>query len=57
MRNREVFKRFEVVQDIRFLDRPLQVGVELTNLAKLKRHVILQHYANLIDEMLDAQDD
>jgi len=49
------FKRFEVVQDFRFLERPLEVGVELTNLFKLKRHVIQDHYAELIGDMLEPE--
>ncbi|MEM0967303.1 MAG: long-chain fatty acid--CoA ligase [Verrucomicrobiota bacterium] len=47
------FKRFEVVQDFRFLEKPLEVGIELTNLFKLKRHVIQERYAELIEEMLE----
>jgi len=47
------FRRFEMVQDFRFLEEPLKVGVELTNLFKLKRHVIHEHYASLITEMLE----
>ncbi len=45
------FKRYEVVQDIRFLEQPLEVGTELTNLFKLKRHVIQDRYAGFIHEM------
>jgi len=46
------FKRFEVVHDFRFLERPLEIGVELTNLYKLKRHVIHERHASLIREMV-----
>lgn len=44
-------KRFEAVKDFRFLEKPFEVGVELTNLFKLKRHVIQDRYADLIAEM------
>jgi long-chain acyl-CoA synthetase len=46
------FKRYEVVHDFRFLERPLELGVELTNLYKLKRHAIHERYASLIAEMI-----
>lgn len=55
MKNPEEFKRFEVVQDIRFLERPLEVGVELTNLFKLKRHIIQDRYTDMIEDMLEEQ--
>jgi long-chain acyl-CoA synthetase len=48
------FKRFEVVQDFRFIEQPLEVGVELTNLFKLKRHAIHERYAAVIREMTEA---
>ncbi len=48
------FRRYEVVQEFRFLDRPLEVGVELTNLFKLKRHVIAERYAGVISEMVEG---
>lgn len=49
--NPREFKRFEVVQDIRLLTKPLKVGVERTNLYKAKRHVIHDRYADQIKEM------
>jgi long-chain acyl-CoA synthetase len=55
MRDPSEFKRYEVVQDIRFLERPLEVGVELTNLFKLKRHVIAERYAELIGDMVEER--
>ena len=55
MKDPAEFKRFEVVHDFRFLERPLEVGVELTNLFKLKRHIIHDNYASLIEEMEEAQ--
>lgn len=57
MKNPDDFKRFEVIQDIRFLERPLEVGVELTNLFKLKRHVIQDTYADLIHDLLEDSHD
>ena len=51
MANPSEFKRFEVIHDFRFLEKPLEVGLELTNLHKLKRHAIQERYASLIEEM------
>jgi long-chain acyl-CoA synthetase len=48
------FRRFELVHDFRFFEQPLEVGVELTNLFKLKRHVIHERYASEIREMLET---
>lgn len=53
MKNPSEFKRFEVVHDFRFLEQPLEVGVELTNLFKLKRYAIEERYAPLIREMVE----
>lgn len=47
------FRRFEAVHDFRFLTRPFEVGTELTNLHKLRRHAIHERYAPLIEEMSD----
>ena len=55
MGNPSEFKRYEVVQDFRFLERPLEVGMELTNLFKLKRHVIHERYADRIAEMTETR--
>jgi len=52
MANPSEFKRYEVVHDFRFLEHPFEVGAELTNLQKLKRHTIHERYASLISEML-----
>ncbi len=48
------FKAFERITDWRFVPRPFEVGDELTNTFKLKRHVIAEHYAGLIAEMYSA---
>ena len=45
------FKSFERITDFRFLPRQLEVGDELTGLHKMKRNVISQKYAALIDEI------
>lgn len=45
------FKSFEKIVDIRLLPKPFEVGDELTNLFKLKRHVITEKYSKLIEEM------
>lgn len=45
------FKGFERVTDFRFLPKPMEVGDELTNLLKMKRNVIADKYAKLIDSM------
>jgi len=49
------WKRHEMVKDFRLLDRPFEVGVELTNLFKLKRHVIHERHAGLIEEMYSRE--
>jgi long-chain acyl-CoA synthetase len=45
------FKTFERITDWRFVPRSFEVGDELTNTFKLKRHVIADRYAGLIAEM------
>jgi long-chain acyl-CoA synthetase len=45
------FKGFERVTDFRFLPKPMEVGDELTNLLKMKRNVIAEKYAKLIESM------
>jgi len=45
------FKSFERVTHFRFLPKPFEVGDELTNTFKLKRHVIAERYAGLIREI------
>jgi len=55
MSNPLEFKRYEVVHDFRFLEHPMEVGVELTNLFKIKRHVVEEKYASLIRELLHPE--
>lgn len=45
------FKSFERITTFRFLAKPFEVGDEMTNTFKLKRHVITERYASLIEEM------
>lgn len=45
------FKSFERVQDFRFITKPFEVGEEMTNLFKLKRHVITEKYKKEIASM------
>ena len=45
------FKSFERVPDFRLLPAAFEVGEELTNLHKLKRHIITEKYKDLIAEM------
>jgi len=45
------FKTFERITAFRFLPKPFEVGVEMTNTFKLKRHIIAERYSGLIEEM------
>lgn len=45
------FKSFEKIIDCRLLSKPFLPGEELTNLFKLKRHVISEKYKDLIQSM------
>ena len=47
------FKSFERVVDCRLLPKPFEVGDELTNIFKLKRHIITDKYHDLIESMYD----
>jgi long-chain acyl-CoA synthetase len=49
------FKNFEQIQRFRLLSKPFEVGDELTNLYKLKRHVIQDKYAGMIEEMYSPE--
>ena len=45
------FKPFERVADFRLLTKAFEVGHEMTHTYKLKRHVIMENYRDLIEEM------
>jgi long-chain acyl-CoA synthetase len=45
------FKRYEIITDFRILPERFEVGTELTNLYKVKRHVIAEKYHARIQEM------
>ncbi|MBU42149.1 MAG: long-chain fatty acid--CoA ligase [Spirochaetaceae bacterium] len=47
------FKSFEKVVDVRLLPKPFEVGDELTNLFKIKRHVVTDKYQDMINTMYD----
>ncbi|NBC83125.1 MAG: AMP-binding protein [Bacteroidetes bacterium] len=47
------FKRYEQIRDFRLLTDPFQVGHELTNLYKIKRHVVEQKYNHVITELTE----
>ena len=44
---------FEKVVDVRLLPKPFEVGDELTNLFKIKRHVVTDKYQDMINTMYD----
>jgi len=46
------FKPFEKLQNIHFLDEEFNLGEELTNTFKKKRHVIEKKYKEAIDKLL-----
>lgn len=51
------FKSFERITAFRFLPKAFEVGDEMTNTFKLKRHVIAGRYAALIDGMFPRVQD
>lgn len=53
--NENGFKAFEKVQDARIVPKPFEVGDEMTNLFKLKRHIITDKYKDLIDAMFKGK--
>ena len=50
------FKRFEQVREFRLLPKTFKVGEEVTNLFKLKRHVIEKKYEETIKEMFSSKE-
>lgn len=51
--NETGFKSFERVLDVRLVPKAFEVGDELTNLFKLKRHLITDKYESQINSMYD----
>lgn len=49
--NEAGFKSFEKIVDVRILPKAFEVGDELTNLFKIKRHVVTEKYRDLIESM------
>ncbi len=49
------FRPYERIRVLRKLPEPFEVGKEITNLFKLRRHVIEEKYRDLIDEMFNTQ--
>jgi len=49
------FKTFERIATWRFVPRSFEVGDELTNTFKLKRHVITERYPELLAEMFEQK--
>ncbi|MCH6255267.1 AMP-binding protein [Puniceicoccaceae bacterium K14] len=45
------FKSFEYVQDVRLLPKAFEIGDEMTNTFKIKRYVVDEKYANLIEDL------
>ncbi len=45
------FKCNELIRDFRMLNQSFQVGEELTNLHKIKRHVVEKKYQHVIEEL------
>lgn len=45
------FKSFELIQHVVIAQKPFEIGDELTNLLKMKRHVITEKYQKKIDKV------
>lgn len=48
------FKPFERIQRLRLLVKAFEVGDEMTNTFKIKRHVVVDRYHDLIDEIFEG---
>lgn len=49
------FKSYEIIRDFRLVNNSFEVGKELTNLFKVKRHIVSQQYDHVISEMFGEQ--
>lgn len=47
------FKAFEHVHALRLLPKPFELGDELTSTFKIKRHVVSERYAELVDSIFE----
>ncbi len=45
------FKNYELIRDFRMLDRSFKVGHELTNLFKVKRHVVTAEFNDILQDL------
>lgn len=45
------FKSYERIHSWRWIDKPFEVGEEITTTFKLKRHVVARRYADVIASM------
>ncbi len=51
--NSNGFKRYELIRDFRLLPNGFQVGHEMTNLYKVKRHIVVKKFNHLIEELYE----
>ena len=49
--NTNGFKRFELIRDFRLLPNGFRIGHEMTNLYKVKRHVVENKFQQYIDDL------
>ncbi len=48
------FKKYEHIHGLRLLDKAFEVGEEMTNTFKIKRHIVDEKYQHLIEEIFQA---
>ncbi len=48
------FKKYEHLHDLRLLDKAFEVGDEMTNTFKIKRHIVDEKYRHLIAEIFEG---
>lgn len=48
------FKKFEHIHNLRLLDKAFEVGDEMTNTFKIKRHIVDEKYHHLIEEIFES---
>ena len=47
------FKSFEYIQSVRLVPKEFEIGDEMTNTFKIKRHVVTDKHADLIDAVFE----